>query len=171
MRFFSRGFTLNEILVVCAIIGLFSSVVIFSVSEAREKARVKAELAILEQMKLELVLYRQMHDTFPPGTNGTLVDDCGICLLASGADENWDVIATALEAAVKTTRAEDSWGNPYGYDNNFRVSNSALYTILCSMGPDGELQTFLTSSERTTDYALTVANPQPKGDDLCVFVR
>jgi prepilin-type N-terminal cleavage/methylation domain-containing protein len=53
----SRGFTLNEVLVTCAIIGILSSAIIFSVMDARAKGRDKVRTNDIEQLYLAMRLY------------------------------------------------------------------------------------------------------------------
>ena len=53
-----KGFTLIELLVVIAIIGLLSSIVLASLSSARQKAKNTAYLAEINQMSLAMQLYK-----------------------------------------------------------------------------------------------------------------
>lgn len=63
----TKAFTLIELLVVVAIISLLSSVVIASVSDAREKARSQALVESIKQMMTGLELYNQDHNNIYPG--------------------------------------------------------------------------------------------------------
>jgi prepilin-type N-terminal cleavage/methylation domain-containing protein len=60
-----RGFTLIELLVVIAIIGILSSVVLASLSTAREKSRDAKRISDLGQVKLALELYFDTNQTYP----------------------------------------------------------------------------------------------------------
>lgn len=66
--FFSRtkrGFTLVEIIIVIAIIGLLTSVILFSVSKARQNTRDKVRKTDLAQAQLAIELYREAHGSYP----------------------------------------------------------------------------------------------------------
>jgi len=77
----------------------------------------------------------------------------------------WRVVADVLTPIYTPSPLyEDAWGNPYGYDNNYKVPGQPNYTMLCSMGPDEVLQTALSST-------VTVPNPQAQGDDICIYLR
>ena len=60
----NRGFTMVELLVVLAVIGILSSVVIVSVSNARANARDKVRVADLAQAQLAMKLYSVQNGTF-----------------------------------------------------------------------------------------------------------
>jgi prepilin-type N-terminal cleavage/methylation domain-containing protein len=63
-----KGFTLVEILVVIAIIGLLSMVVFASVSQVRANARDKERLANLKQMQAAIEIYGNVNGRYPaPG--------------------------------------------------------------------------------------------------------
>ena len=65
-----RGFTLVEVLVVIAIIGILSSVVFSSLGSAMEKARFVKAKSELKSINEALELYRSEHnDSYPPDTN------------------------------------------------------------------------------------------------------
>jgi general secretion pathway protein G len=65
-----RGFTLVEILVVLAIISILASVVMASVSDARENARDKKRIADLGQIQLALKLYQVENGHYPKQSEG-----------------------------------------------------------------------------------------------------
>ena len=63
-----RGFTLIELLVVIAIIGILSSVVLASLSTARQKSRDAKRISDLGQVQLALELYFDKVQSYPIGT-------------------------------------------------------------------------------------------------------
>lgn len=178
-----------EVLIVVGLIGILSSIVIYAVNEARENSQIKAETVEVEQFSLHMRLYAEQFGHNPPGTASN-VDNCSICYLdpeASGsysfdvaaAVTEWALVADALNAAEITAGAlyEDQWGNPYGYDNNLGidgVGNADFWSVLCSMGPDGELQTFNRIARNTptaidSPWGRNNPSPQALGDDICIF--
>ena len=64
-RLKTKAFTLIELLVVVAIISLLSSVVIASVSDAREKAALSKIIQQVRQVQTALELYRGDHNNYP----------------------------------------------------------------------------------------------------------
>lgn len=73
------GFTLVEVLVVVAIIGILSAVLYGSFDDAREEARNKALQSELKEMQLAFELYRAQYSEYPPvnTTSGTCSDTSG----------------------------------------------------------------------------------------------
>lgn len=59
------GFTLNEILVVIAILAILSSVVLISTKAAREKARDTQRISDLQQIQLALRVYKDANGRYP----------------------------------------------------------------------------------------------------------
>jgi len=161
-----------EIMVVIAIIGVLTGVVVISASAARENAKIKSEMANVGQMELDMKLYREQHRVLPPGSDGVAEDNCSICRYADGdyqdAQAVWEELVAMFDAYTSVAVTEDAWGNPYGYDSNYRVNNQDMYSVLCSAGPDGVMQTYA-GDNRNDDYDLSVRNPEAKGDDICVF--
>jgi type II secretion system protein G len=167
MQSFKRGFTLIEILVVISILSILLSIVIFSGSDARDAAKITTEEATVEQLNLALSLYRNTTNSFPPG-----VDNCSLCDLRAGniavGQTQWDLVVAALAPKyIGDSISTDMWGNPYAYDNNYQVTGDLYYTTLCSMGPDGQLQTFVAGD--ASFYEITRAEPPTRGDDICFF--
>lgn len=66
----SSGFTLIELLVTIAIIGLLSSVVLASLSSAREKARDVRRLSDIQQITLALELFFDSNGRYPGPAEG-----------------------------------------------------------------------------------------------------
>ena len=65
-----RGFTLIEVVIVVAVIGILAAVVLASVGEARKKARDTQRKSDLQQIQLALRLYKDTNGTYPPSGCG-----------------------------------------------------------------------------------------------------
>jgi len=65
----NRGFTLIELMVVIAIIGLLASVVLTSVSFARAKTRDARRLSDVRQIQIALDLYYDKYGVYPGNTD------------------------------------------------------------------------------------------------------
>ncbi len=72
-----QGFSLAELLVVISIIGLLSSVIIVSVSNARQNSRDKVRIVDIEQLRLTLRLYAEENGTYP-SSNGPISGIVGL---------------------------------------------------------------------------------------------
>jgi prepilin-type N-terminal cleavage/methylation domain-containing protein len=66
----TKGFTLIELLVVIAIIGILSSVVLASLSTARQKSRDAKRISDLGQIQLSLELFFDANQSYPSTTPG-----------------------------------------------------------------------------------------------------
>lgn len=63
-----NGFTLMELLVVIAIIGILSSIVIASMTSARQKARDTKRVSDIKQLQLALAMFADANDNHYPAT-------------------------------------------------------------------------------------------------------
>jgi len=79
---FTTGFTLIELLVVISIIGLLSSVVLASLSSARQKAKAVKIVAEMNQLKTALELYRNDKGKYP--NEGVFQPKCDESFAMSG---------------------------------------------------------------------------------------
>lgn len=86
-----RGFTLIELLVVITIIGILSSIVLFSLDSARVKARDARRLADIRQVALALEFYIDRYRHYPPITGATT------------AAARWQKLKECLEALPACT--------------------------------------------------------------------
>lgn len=82
-----RGFTLIELLVVIAIIGILSSVIVASLTTARQKARDAKRVAEMDSISKALELYYIEANSYPPTTpSGFIGSDAALqMLVARGA--------------------------------------------------------------------------------------
>ncbi len=114
-----RGFTLVELLVVIAVIGILVSIVFLGLSEARAKSRDKARVSDLKQLELAATLYREQSGNFP--------------------DELSDLLPTFMPAIPEDPRTD----NPYSYESD---GSTYLITATLETGDDGTC--FVKSRER-----------------------
>ena len=169
MKTTTSGFTLIEVLVVVSIIVILTSVGIFSATSTLKQADITAEQANINQLKIATAVYKEATGQYPPGVFNVPENNSSIALLASNdlvaAQTEWNEVVTALVPRYVPQSIEtDTWGNPYGYENNLNVGDDNYYTVLCSMGPDGVLQT-----DSPSYLKASVPNPTALGDDICFF--
>lgn len=168
-----RGFTLVEILVVVTIIGILAAITYANFSDSRDQARIAKATEELKNIELAFDLFYQ--------TYGRLPDSCSLCgyrtYCAPGSPagcptygwgpNSWQAVvntfATQLPSAV--IPLEDPWGRFYAHDNNYLVPNQALPSILCSLGPDGILQTW------NSAVSSSLTDRTADGDDICIFLE
>lgn len=80
-----KGFTLIEMIVVVAIIGILTTIVLAALNQARAKARDADRYADLKQVQLALEIYRDVHGEYPD-TGGEWQSICNGDYTNSGAD-------------------------------------------------------------------------------------
>lgn len=161
-RFFG-GFTLVELLVVTSIISALSSVSTAAIKSAVDKSKVSKAKSDLGIINLAMEKFFEDNDDYPP-----IGDDHNS---ATGLDPTtppewvygtWDQIADTLDAAnygPKIPRV-DPWGNPYGYDKNYKQYYYPAWSIICSAGPNKVLETSTGQTEGEIN-----------GDDICIFFQ
>lgn len=161
-----QGFTLMELLVVVAIIGILTSVVLVSLNSAREKGKVSATKAQLVQIEKAVALFYLKNADYPP----IGADHCSMCWYwpasVMWATGQWSDIVALLVADgdIGGGILVDEWGRPFLYDKNYNLGpyTCTSWSPICSMGPDGILQTF--------NCPPPTSRPVAGGDDVCVFM-
>lgn len=120
----NKGFTLIELLVVIAIIGLLTSVILASLSSAREKSRNTRRLADLHQIE---IAFRQIEDE--KGSLPTVTPLIACLGESSTSSTCWanhakignDTLNTQLQKYINPTPKDPSpnrgWGDHYLYYN------------------------------------------------------
>ena len=74
MKFFSRGFTLAEVLVVVSIIGVLASLIAVNVTSSQARARDSRRQADLQNIAGALELYRATNRAYPLEATSTAID-------------------------------------------------------------------------------------------------
>ena len=69
-----KAFTLVELLIVIAIIGLFTSVLAASTTASRAKARDNRRITDMKEIQLGLALYYDVNRAYPAGTDASALD-------------------------------------------------------------------------------------------------
>lgn len=149
----NKGFTLIELLVVISIIALLSSIVMSSLTTARNRARTaKAQAEMTQFAKAVTVAQGESGKTLLSIT-GSGCSECNECRSGinlkntSGACyTGWINVITTVQANTNgivsglTNMTRDPWGSPYTVDENQGEGGAGACSVVDSfrsVGPDG----------------------------------
>ena len=109
-----KGFTLIELLVVIAIIGILSSVVLASLSTARQKSRDAKRISDLGQIQLALELFFDANQSYPRTAHvaSTATMEGGVIALTNAGFLPQTPVPPAGGSAKYFYRGRDSAANP-----------------------------------------------------------
>lgn len=112
------GFTLIEVLLVVAILGILAAVVVGNFSQHGEKARIKATRASIAAISTQIDVYQLDTGRYPASLDN---------LLTSSGEPNWSgpYLRGGKDSLV------DAWGTPFSY----KASSETGYKVI-SAGPD-----------------------------------
>ena len=117
MKNSNKGFTLIELLVVIAIIGILSSVVLASLTSARNKGSDAAVQSTLSNMRAQAELYYATTGNYGT-TSNTALKSCGFSMFSSTStptgigkmvDSLTTLKATNIDCFVDSTTASTKW--------------------------------------------------------------
>ncbi len=111
-----KAFTLIELLLVTAIIGILATAALTSLGKAREKARDVQRVANSKQMILALELYYDDYGGYPCDTTAN--------------NDDWDVLVSELEKVEIMRAAPVDKANPYHYYSSATTTNMAQDYVL-----------------------------------------
>lgn len=132
-----RGFTLIEILLVLAIIGMLAGVAIVSLVGTREGAKVDSTRAMLTSIETALETYNMHVSHYPTEEEGNLN-----ALLTKPSFEN-EQLGEKWRGPYLKQEARDTWGNLFNYEVNVTGAGTTVGETnpkpyrLWSNGPDG----------------------------------
>jgi general secretion pathway protein G len=117
-----RGFTLIELLLVMVIIAVLAAIVVPHLAGQGEKAKIKAAMQDISNIKLALGIFETDNSRFP-------TTDEGIAVLVTnpGNLPGWTKLLEKMP--------QDPWGRPYVY--RCPGSNGDDYDLYCT-GPSGQ---------------------------------
>jgi type IV pilus assembly protein PilA len=134
----SRGFTLIELMVVIAIIGVLTAIAIPQFSAYKEKAKVAEAMSELKEIQLVIELLASDTEKWPgPNEVGETANlevwdlnaaNAGL-VATNGAFPGWD---GPYIASVQ----KDPWGNNYFFDPDFKIGG-VNYAVIGSFGSNG----------------------------------
>lgn len=115
-----RGFTLVEIITVISIITILFSIVLFSISQARQNSRDRVRVGDLAQIEFALVLYREKNNnTYPIGSDMVLNADSE--LYADLQPYLQNPLADPLSGST---------GHDYVFDSNFICTDAGIGQVV-----------------------------------------
>ncbi len=137
-RVFKKGFSLIELIVVIAIIGLLASITAVSLGQSRQKADVAKATGDFRALSHALEMYRQDHDgELPPASGGITIADLVTNYLS-------EYIAQAPQITARMVASP----NVYFYTNP--VTDGKYYNCGSSFG-NQEYFVYFTASQQAID--------------------
>jgi len=120
----NRGFTLMELLIVVAIIGLLASMILVGLSSFRTRGRDARRVADVKQVQNGLEIYYAKENKYPEVQSS---GDPG----ATGAATGWDAMVNEIKiAGIGITQVpQDPLGDAYSYSYSTETGNPQSYVI------------------------------------------
>jgi general secretion pathway protein G len=157
-----KGFTLIELMIVVAIVGLLAAIAIPSMMSAIDRAKQKRSMADIRAMVMAMQVFEDDYIGYPFGINGPTVPNLSNFTDGSGS-------AVIVPSLIQTMPDLDGWRYPYQYYSGPSSGRSgslgkdvALHFVVYSLGADSRQGGGTDGSASATDIATAwCSNPQP----------
>jgi general secretion pathway protein G len=136
-----EGFTLVEIMIVVAVVGLLAALGILNVAKAMQTSRKKTALTELELLSAGILQLAWDTGRWP---NKARREEA-----ASGVNEIWTFVGSGLDkntidgiydgwnGPYYEGSYKDPWGNPYFFDSDYTYEGKSDRIVVGSFGPNG----------------------------------
>jgi type II secretion system protein G len=129
---FRRGFTLVELLIVIAIIGVLATLLMVNFVGVRQRARDAQRKSDLRQVQSALEIYRSDNGSYPANAAGNiLAANCGSTSLGNAA---------CTTTYIQKIPVDPSGSTYYNNGNYFYSSNNTTYTLGACLENSGDSQ-------------------------------
>ena len=142
----------QSILIILVVVSF--AYMISSMNQWRENLpKIEKARADLNALKAAFNLYFATENDYPPLGK----DHCSACSDALRGE--WIKIADSVAQYTNhVSLTTDPWGHYYAYDKNYKQPGWNAWSVLCSAGPNGILETKFSQQDDISG-----------GDDVCVF--
>ena len=126
----TRGFTLAEIIIVVAILGIIASIVLFNINVAARKSRDADRQADLRTLQSAVELYKQKYGRYPEGCRGPGVwsGQMGTSYACPGGSSQFIVgLAPEFTPTLQVDKRLNGLNSGYVYTTN---ANGTVYKIM-----------------------------------------
>lgn len=167
---YTTGFTLLELLVVIAIIGILAAVVLASMGDARENARIARAQGELKNIHTAMEIMLNTVGHYPGGLDTT-------CPSSIPSNNEIDLSADA-DLPNYIGGLIDPWGTPYFYDSDYECTTNtvgcggvadtggSISSAIVSCGPDGDTS----GSGGSCAYGNGDGSPANNNEDNIVYI-
>jgi len=146
----NRAFTLVELIVVIAIIGILATIGVASYSNVLKNSKKTKAAADIKELVQALKIYNVQKGAWVCGSDDAY---CNIITTAT-----WNAVATGLVPTYLQSIPNDPWGRAYLYDGAPNTERTVGGNSVCSAGVDGVFE----SHNR--------ADTTAQDDDVCIYM-